>query len=642
MAIGLALGVTRQERTDAQERVLLAQSSGRLEQYTGGQAISARAQRVWSEAAEQWAGARAAAGDMATVLGELSEADRILEKIGALPLAWVGKWSVAGFAQRLERLSAALSATGTPEFEALLRELESHELSRWSARERSWIGHARMAARLARWLATSPDLPKNWAESVSRYIEHGAWVDWARQTLAAGDEPEATACRWAALWKRVTQPREEETHLFGRQMAEVLPQDSYGEAAIPVEHVLDRIVAPWAKDRVLLVLMDGMSLAVWRELYQELVGAGTQFWSWGEGRSLPPGLSVFPSMTTFSRASLLCGKLAAGGQDIEKRGFSENPALLAASRSGSPPVLFHKDELTGEAVRKEIRSPQRRVVGVVINVVDDSLDGPDQRVFQWSLDQVPILRALLSEADTAGRAVILVSDHGHVLERGTVMRRSATAERYRFPEEGPAGDDEILLTGRRVLEKCNSVVALITEAVRYTASRKLGYHGGATPQECLVPIAVMSPATKGPEGWFKSVDSEPPWWYAGDAAPPGPPPKPRARHAEPLFEGVEGIERDWIQDLLDSPNFEEQKRVAGGRLDQGRVEQAIRALAAKNGVLMKPALAQRVDLPQFRIDGFLSSLQRILNVDGYPVVAVDESGTVRLNIELLKKQFAKD
>jgi hypothetical protein len=115
--------------------------------------------------------------------------------------------------------------------------------------------------------------------------------------------------------------------------------------------------------------------------------------------------------------------------------------------------------------------------------------------------------------------------------------------------------------------------------------------------------------------------------------------KPKARRAEPLFEGVAGIERDWVRELLDGPAFAEQMRIAGGRLDGARAEQALRALVAHNRVLMKPALAQRVDLPQFRIDGFLSNLQRVLNVDGYLVVSVDDSDTVRLDIDLLKKQF---
>lgn len=182
-------------------------------------------------------------------------------------------------------------------------------------------------------------------------------------------------------------------------------------------------------------------------------------------------------------------------------------------------------------------------------------------------------------------------------------------------------------------------MALATEVVRYTPSRKLGYHGGATPQECLVPLAVISPVAKGPEGWAKTVENAPLWWYAGGVIPAEPTPKPKARPAQPLFEGVAGIERDWIRELLDGPAFAEQMRIAGGRLDPASAEQALRALVSRNGVLMKPALAQRVNLPQFRIDGFLSNLQRVLNVDGYPVVSVDESDTVRLDVDLLKKQF---
>ena len=37
--------------------------------------------------------------------------------------------------------------------------------------------------------------------------------------------------------------------------------------------------------------------------------------------------------------------------------------------------------------------------------------------------------------------------------------------------------------------------------------------------------------------------------------------------------------------------------------------------------------------------GFLSNLQRVLNVDSYPVISVDASQTVRLDMELLKRQF---
>jgi hypothetical protein len=165
--------------------------------------------------------------------------------------------------------------------------------------------------------------------------------------------------------------RKDGNRFFAGHLADAVRRDSFGESVIPVERVLDRVAAPWAKERVLLVLMDGMSFAVWHELRQELVQAGAQLWSWRGGQPLPPGLSVLPSMTGFSRSSLFCGRLASGGQDVEKRGFAENAALVAASRSGVPPILFQKHELAGESARNEIRNHNRHAIGVMIKMRED-------------------------------------------------------------------------------------------------------------------------------------------------------------------------------------------------------------------------------------------------------------------------------
>lgn len=80
MAIGLALGVLRQQPKETAAHVQLAQALGRLELYTGGTKLSPQVQRMWNEAAEQWAAARAAAGEIGAVLGEAAEADRLLER----------------------------------------------------------------------------------------------------------------------------------------------------------------------------------------------------------------------------------------------------------------------------------------------------------------------------------------------------------------------------------------------------------------------------------------------------------------------------------------------------------------------------------------------------------------------------------
>ena len=648
MAIGFVLDVLRQQPNDPQERVSLAQALGRLERFVGGKALSARAQQVWADASAQWAGAVSQPGRFGDVAPVLTNAEALLDGVGAGNQCDLSRWLPRGFNVRL--LAAARATSEAPaSVEETLRYLEDHYIWQWSRTEADLMDRARMAARLARWLVTSVQENTEWPAPVSNYQRSGAWVDVARQTLLTGDGPEPVLKSWLVLLDRVKVRRERENTLFAQCLAIATQRNSTADAGVPVEQVLERIVAPWGKERVLFIVMDGMSIAVWRELQREVEGRTWLSWSWNEGAPLPPAIAALPSVTTVSRCSLLSGRLAVGGQDAEKRGFSENPALAAVSKGSHPPVLFHKDEVgagasnLSDSVRKEIRSDQRRVVGVVLNVIDDSLGGPDQRVFRWGVDQIPILRTLLSEAETSGRAVILTSDHGHVLDRGAVLRRQGGSDRYRVADGTPVAPDEVLVEGTRVLEAGGRVVALATEGVRYSAARKLGYHGGVTPQECLIPLAVLATENRGPEGWFPVAEEHPVWWYPESAQPTVPSVqksrKTRARAEGPLLEGLIVSEPDWIRDFAAGELLAEQLRIAGGRLEISKVEIAVRALVSRNGVMMKPAFAQSMEIPLFRVDGLLSNLQRVVNVDGYPVLSVDSSQTVRLDISLLKTQF---
>lgn len=649
MAIGFALGVIQQGTADA--RVALAQALGRLEQMTGGAAITAAAQKVWAQAAEQWASGCCASGKADEPAAEIAEADRLLEKISAAAFAHLGSWSRTGFAQRLDALGCAVESADA-RVDALLEEIGRHEIARWFGREHAWLDRAQMAVRLRRWLNTPETAVSNWAEAVGSFTTLGAWVDTARQALFTGDEPEDIARRWRLLGELAGRRRDGENLVFAKTLAEVSASDLPLGPAVPIESVLERVLAPWGKEKALLIVMDGMSFAVWHELQCEIEGRNWRPQSWSEGQPLPPAVTVLPSATTFSRCTLLCGRLVSGGQDIEKKGFAEHEALRAVSRAGCPPILFHKDEVgagsqaISASLRRELRNDARKIVGVVINVIDDSLSGPEQRSFRWSLDQIPILRALLDEAELSGRTIVIASDHGHVLDRGAEMRKTDGAERYRPDryrpvESGPAQSDEVILTGRRVLDSQGRMIAPATEGIRYSAVRKLGYHGGATAAECLAPLAVLVPPGRKLEGWQEAGEILPLWWFASPAeeAQARKPAKRRPDRAQPLFEGVSGIERDWVTDFLASETLAEQMAVLGGRLETSRVADAINALRSRNGVLMKAALAQKLGIPAFRIDGFLSNLQRVLNVDSYPVISVDASQTVRLDMELLKRQF---
>ena len=56
--------------------------------------------------------------------------------------------------------------------------------------------------------------------------------------------------------------------------------------------------------------------------------------------------------------------------------------------------------------------------------------------------------------------------------------------------------------------------------------------------------------------------------------------------------------------------------------------------------MTQESFARRVDVPLARLSGFVSRVQRILNVDGYEVFKHDrERNLVELDEPLLKKQF---
>ena len=258
----------------------------------------------------------------------------------------------------------------------------------------------------------------------------GGFVDWARHSLRGGEPVRELAEAYTRLLTKVTQIVEQKNRRFAQLLRDWIAAGSKGDEVLPVERVLDEVVAPLAAQTPVLVLViDGMSYAVCRELVEDITRQ-----DWAEIRRQDrgpvwPGIAAVPSVTEVCRASLLCGRLRQGHASDEKTGFAEHAGLLRHCRSGTPPVLFHKDALQetseaslAEGVIREIESPRRRVVGVVINAVDDHLLKGDQLDIRWSGDEIKVLPKLLYEARAAGRIVVLATDHGHVLDFQTECR----------------------------------------------------------------------------------------------------------------------------------------------------------------------------------------------------------------------------
>jgi hypothetical protein len=96
-----------------------------------------------------------------------------------------------------------------------------------------------------------------------------------------------------------------------------------------------------------------------------------------------------------------------------------------------------------------------------------------------------------------------------------------------------------------------------------------------------------------------------------------------------------------VDQLLASPVFQAQKRlVARMGIPDERIRQCLLALDERGGKLTRSALARLVGMPLARMAGLIAALRRLLNVEGYPVLTLDEdSDTVTLNRALLDRQF---
>lgn len=638
LAVGFALGALTSDGADPR-------ALGRLERFTGNQALATPIARQWNEAAERWATREKAE----RVRRELARADQILDNLGASDTAIESRWSPTGFQQRLAVFAGALADSDIRKAQTAYSSVASHEGPRVLEELRGRRDRAEMAMRLVRWLDRSQEPAPRLYESVSRFEQDGSWVDWARYQLLGGDEPEGVSRSYRKLFDKVTEKREGENRRFAELFAASTASGSNPAGLLMIEDVLSTVVAPLAKVSpagVLFIVMDGMSVPVWRELSGDLYKHGWQEWAPNDGPTFRTALTVVPSATNYSRASLLCGALVTGAQNVEKKGFQDHTELRSFK-----PVLFHKDDVgssgadLSEAVRVAVGKSERKIVGVVLNVIDDSLGGPEQRSFSWNLQDIPVLQTLLSEAKSSGRVVVLASDHGHVLDHGSKLnRRVDSSDRWRPVSEAAPSTDELMVKGARVLVEGGRLVAPVSETIRYTANRRLGYHGGLTSQECVAPIAVLAPALMEIDGWEILPETPPDWWFEGEAVPQVERPKvkkpgKRKDPQMPVLPLFEDNRVDWVTSLLASSVFTEQMATFAGRLKEDQVEKSLRVLADRNLVLLKSVFALRLELSGLRIDGWIASLQRILNVEGYPVLSVDASQTVRLNLTLLREQF---
>lgn len=659
LALGLVMGVIYDEAAGHE----LDKAAGYLEAMIGTQHMSQEAARRWRDAASA-----AAAYLPKTILRQtLDAADSLMARVGAVGQAWRSPQLDSGFEQRLSRFATALvghvdgRATSLgEEFQGLYAKVLEHRRAPEGGRR---LERLRMAIRLARWLANRNGVTALPTTSLSllasSYAADSGFVDWARQVLRGGEPNKELAAAYVRLVDRVTELRETENRQFAAALQESKGHGSTEAGLISVERVVDQILAKVAAEvPVLALVIDGMSWAVFRELVADIERGDWTEISLGSGQPRSIGLAALPSVTEVCRTSLFCGQLRRGQANDEIQGFTTHPGLLGVSQEAFPPRLFHKAALEGDddtslagEIRQTLAEKKQRVVGIVINAVDDHLDKGEQTDPEWTQQHIRVIAPILAEAKGAGRAVILLSDHGHVLDRQTECRPASEGARWRKPG-GPISDAEIEITSSRVLmPEGGRVVVPWSEQLRYTG-KKNGYHGGATPQEMLIPIGILWPSLQPPAGFEATTPDTPSWWTEPTQATPvavvsvtvaAPIPAAAATlFDQPKAPTVAPVTAEpWIEALLQSEVFSVQRKLAGRvRIEDATLQGLLTALVSRGGSMTAPALAGAIGVPEHRLPGLMAVMQRLLNVEGYAILdRQDAANTVVLNVPLLKKQF---
>ncbi len=638
----------------------------RFESFIGGRPLTTAAGLAWARGAVAIASRPRDARQAGALRAASDNAERALAHLQAERLAVHSDVLASGFDRRCEAFADALlvylqDARQRDHVHDARRLLRAHRAGALpSNRER--LERLEMALRLARWVhERAPEMPRSLAEAARVQVQQDGLADWARAVARSADPSAAVADACREVLESVRHAVRRRQEAFASQLTHWLELDT-DPGVLLVEHVLDARVAPLAAHApVLLLVMDGMSAGPCLELAQSLAEDGWTPLAPDDALSPEPVLALLPSLTAVCRTSLLSGSIVEGAAADEARNFAAHTGLVARSTPALPPVLFHKAGLAEDhgalqaPLRKALANPKQRVVGVVINAIDDHLLKADQVRNRWTVADVPMLPAVLSDARAAGRVVVLTSDHGHVLDDRSTQRAGGQSDRWR-PADTPAAEGEVLVRGPRVIAPGHACVLAVSEQLRYR-SRKNGYHGGGSPQEVVAPLVVLASGTTAVPGWQEAALPAPDWWtleyedlrvYSPPPAEPVTAAKPKAAKPllslvddEPAAPAAPGADGSLAARLLRSEVYATQKaQQARAAVPDERVKAVVSQLLTRGGKSTRTALAATLGVPPLRLGGQLVAIRSLLNVEGYAVLSIDEtSDTVTLNPDYLVSQF---
>jgi len=532
--------------------------------------------------------------------------------------------------------TAQLAASGHAVGHDVIQRMRRH---RFAAAHRADIDVLEEVARLSRYLAAAgPGGGATVATRVRHYQRNGAFADWSatqlRLSLAASTEHARAA---EAVLDRYRTRRNEENHGFAELLQAGYTSALHAEGVVPLHQIWRNAPLRQASEErtgIYLGVLDGCSYPVFLRLVAELASEfkpiGLRVSAVSHEAHGVPALALLPSITSHSRGAIFLDEIPENPwiaetvwRDTEEARtdparFRQNKALGTRSRK-----LFLKGDLAdhGAALLGTLQDPGVEVVAAVFNAVDDQIGSSNTgATVMVKANQIAGLIPSLTAALAAGRRVVLVADHGHTPFVSRDLRaadniREAGSSRHRLlrgSEPVPEGFIEVGVEG---LGGTPGRKAFAWKIGVYQGSPQVGFHGGCSLEEMVVPLAELTAGGVAAD--------EPAWWFAGAegvasaaplVAPPppepprAPPPAPRPRLQGNLFD-----REPLLAANLDRLGMPTELQT---RLDAS--EQAALACVFQNQQARVSALAENLRRPRTRVPGLMARLVTKLHEGGFP------------------------
>lgn len=585
-----------------------------------------------------------------------------------LGLAWTG--AREELASALEQCLASPSRESFGRARELLQRLARHRLA--STHPES-VERARMGLRLLGWRAQRPELAHlrsdgaAW-ETATRlaqdYVAQGGFADLCRRGVR-GATDDALGRALASVEAEADRLRDEDDRAFAEGLRAWVDAGRRHEQAVPIERALEVFGAEFLREaahrRLLVLLLDGAAWANVVELLVDLESHGYGVLRWRPARTpantaAPPVLAALPTVTQVSRAAFFAGKVPEAGDtrptSLDPTRFAAHAALRKVADGAKLLLAPELQTPAGGASPEALRlvGSDARVVGVVVNAIDDQLHGSRQVRVRYTVDAIKPLADLLRVAADAGRAVLLAADHGHVPGarlRSVGPRGDGYEARWRVLREAESPSAaEVVLRGDGVWSpKAGQRVALRTQETDvWGVAAGDGAHGGATLAEVVAPAVMVVGSALARATLDAEQDAaleaqslpRPGWWELDWPAPnrravEAPVKEPPRQPALPMMAVAPTpapaprpppAPSRWARLLLGSAAYAGLAAPQRERL-RAQVVPLVEAVAERGGQMEIGALERALTLLPGRGEGVVSVASELLNLEGYPVLTFD-------------------